>query len=265
MAGDIAVLLGPTLPVAEARTHLDAIYLPPAEQGSVFRAVVEHRPAVLAIIDGAFAQRPAVRHKEILWAHGERGRGARGRQHGGAQGGGARNLWHDRAWLRLPLVPAHAARRRRGGGGGDGAAGARLGGARRGAHQHAADAAPGRAPRGRRAAGARGARAAGPGAAFPRPQLWRDDRGRPARHGGSATCRDRRARRVAPRERGRRQARATPSASCATWPRRRAGGAAAAAGARSSSPRPGRRTWRRRGSGTIISHRAREELSTASG
>ena len=68
MAGDIAVLLGPTLPVAEARTYLDAIYLPPAEQGSVFRAVLEHRPAVLAIIDGAFAQRPAVRHKEILWA-----------------------------------------------------------------------------------------------------------------------------------------------------------------------------------------------------
>jgi hypothetical protein len=68
MAGDVAVFLGPTLPVAEARTYLDAIYLPPAEQGSVFRAVVEHRPAVLAIIDGAFAQRPAVRHKEILWA-----------------------------------------------------------------------------------------------------------------------------------------------------------------------------------------------------
>ena len=68
MAGDVAVLLGPTLTVAEARRHLDAIYLPPAEQGSVFRAVAEHRPAVLAIIDGAFAQRPAVRHKEILWA-----------------------------------------------------------------------------------------------------------------------------------------------------------------------------------------------------
>ena len=68
MAGDVAVLLGPTLTAAEARHHLDAIYLPPAEQGSVFRAVAEHRPAVLAIIDGAFAQRPAVRHKEILWA-----------------------------------------------------------------------------------------------------------------------------------------------------------------------------------------------------
>ncbi|HRO10677.1 TfuA-like protein [Amaricoccus sp.] len=68
MAGDIAVLLGPTLPVAEARTHLDALYLPPAEQGSVFRAVLDHRPAAIAIVDGAFAQRPAVRHKEILWA-----------------------------------------------------------------------------------------------------------------------------------------------------------------------------------------------------
>ena len=68
MPGEIAVLLGPTLPVAEARAHLDARYLPPAEQGSVFRAVLEHRPAAIAIIDGAFAQRPAVRHKEILWA-----------------------------------------------------------------------------------------------------------------------------------------------------------------------------------------------------
>jgi hypothetical protein len=68
MAGEIAVLLGPTLPIAEAQVHLGALYLPPAEQGSVFRAVLEHRPAAIAIIDGAFAQRPAVRHKEILWA-----------------------------------------------------------------------------------------------------------------------------------------------------------------------------------------------------
>lgn len=62
------VFLGPTLPVAEALTHLDAIFLPPAEQGSVFRAVIDHAPSAIAIIDGAFARRPAVRHKEILWA-----------------------------------------------------------------------------------------------------------------------------------------------------------------------------------------------------
>ena len=68
MADDIAVLLGPTLPVAEARRHLDALYLPPAEQGSVLRAILDHRPAIVAIVDGVFAQRPAVRHKEILWA-----------------------------------------------------------------------------------------------------------------------------------------------------------------------------------------------------
>ena len=61
-AGQIAVLLGPTLPLAEARSHLDALYLPPAEQGSVFRAVLEHRPSAIAIVDGVFAQRPAVRH-----------------------------------------------------------------------------------------------------------------------------------------------------------------------------------------------------------
>ncbi|NGN39946.1 hypothetical protein G6N74_02605 [Mesorhizobium sp. CGMCC 1.15528] len=68
MACDIVVFLGPTLPIAQARKHLDALYLPPAEQGSVFKAVVDHRPDVVAIIDGVFAQRPAVRHKEILWA-----------------------------------------------------------------------------------------------------------------------------------------------------------------------------------------------------
>jgi hypothetical protein len=68
MAHDVVVFLGPTLPVTEAENYLDAVYLPPVQQGGVFRAVVDHRPAILAIIDGVFAQRPAVRHKEILWA-----------------------------------------------------------------------------------------------------------------------------------------------------------------------------------------------------
>jgi hypothetical protein len=64
----IVVFLGPTLSRSEAASHLDAIYLPPAEQGSVLRAVIDHAPTHIAIIDGAFARRPAVRHKEILWA-----------------------------------------------------------------------------------------------------------------------------------------------------------------------------------------------------
>ncbi|OCP04852.1 MULTISPECIES: TfuA-like protein [unclassified Ensifer] len=68
MRTEIVVFLGPTLSAAEARKQLDAIYLPPAGQGDVVRAVLEHAPSVIAIIDGEFAQRPAVRHKEILWA-----------------------------------------------------------------------------------------------------------------------------------------------------------------------------------------------------
>lgn len=65
---DIVVFLGPTLAATEARMHLDALYLPPVGQGDVMRAVAEHAPTAIAIIDGVFAQRPAVRHKEILWA-----------------------------------------------------------------------------------------------------------------------------------------------------------------------------------------------------
>ena len=68
MRRDVIVFVGPTLPVAEARMHLDAIYLPPVSQGDVVRAVLQYAPSALAIIDGEFAQRPAVRHKEILWA-----------------------------------------------------------------------------------------------------------------------------------------------------------------------------------------------------
>ena len=68
MSDRIVVFLGPTLSAAEARTHLDALYLPPVSQGDVARAVLDHAPRAIVIIDGVFAQRPAVRHKEILWA-----------------------------------------------------------------------------------------------------------------------------------------------------------------------------------------------------
>ncbi len=47
---------------------LDAVYLPPAQQGDVYRAVAHHRPRALGIIDGYFQQVPSVWHKEILWA-----------------------------------------------------------------------------------------------------------------------------------------------------------------------------------------------------
>lgn len=65
---DTVVFLGPTLSAAEARTYLDAFYLPPIGRGDVVRAVEQYAPLGIVIIDGAFGQRPAVRHKEILWA-----------------------------------------------------------------------------------------------------------------------------------------------------------------------------------------------------
>lgn len=68
MGHKVIVFLGPTLSVPDASQHLDALYLPPAGNGDIVRAVIEHSPSVIALIDGVFAQSPAVRHKEILWA-----------------------------------------------------------------------------------------------------------------------------------------------------------------------------------------------------
>jgi hypothetical protein len=68
MADELVVFLGPTLPRAEAARILDATYVPPAEQGSIVRAVRTHIPRAIALIDGSFGKVPAVRHKEILWA-----------------------------------------------------------------------------------------------------------------------------------------------------------------------------------------------------
>lgn len=64
----VVVFLGPTLSVGDARRQLDAMYLTPAGNGDIVRAVIDHAPGVIALIDGVFAQSPAVRHKEILWA-----------------------------------------------------------------------------------------------------------------------------------------------------------------------------------------------------
>jgi hypothetical protein len=68
MGRDIVVFLGPTLNVTDARRYLDALYLTPAGNGDIVRVVIEHSPSAIALIDGVFAQCPAVRHKEILWA-----------------------------------------------------------------------------------------------------------------------------------------------------------------------------------------------------
>lgn len=63
----IYVFIGPTLPAEEARRELDAVFLPPAAQGDVYRAALE-RPEALGLVDGYFDSVPSVWHKEILWA-----------------------------------------------------------------------------------------------------------------------------------------------------------------------------------------------------
>lgn len=63
----VIIFCGPTLASDDARRDLDALYLPPASQGDVYRAA-QRQPRVIGIIDGAFERVPAVGHKEILWA-----------------------------------------------------------------------------------------------------------------------------------------------------------------------------------------------------
>src|SRR4030095_17254214 len=58
---------GPTISPAEARVELEAVYLPPAAEGDVYRAALK-RPQAIGIIDGYFQSVPTVRHKEVLWA-----------------------------------------------------------------------------------------------------------------------------------------------------------------------------------------------------
>ncbi|MCF6100931.1 TfuA-like protein [Mesorhizobium muleiense] len=70
MADKPVIFLGPTLPRAQAAAILDAVYLPPAEQGSIVRAMRAYQPKAIILIDGSFGKVPAVRHKEILWALG---------------------------------------------------------------------------------------------------------------------------------------------------------------------------------------------------
>lgn len=66
---NVCIFLGPTLAVDTARQELDAIYLPPAAHGDIYRATLRQPPPrAIGLIDGYFRQQPAVRHKEILWA-----------------------------------------------------------------------------------------------------------------------------------------------------------------------------------------------------
>jgi hypothetical protein len=64
----VIIFSGPTISCEEVRTVLpDALTLPLAAQGDVYRATKEE-PAAIGLIDGYFSQVPSVWHKEILWA-----------------------------------------------------------------------------------------------------------------------------------------------------------------------------------------------------
>jgi hypothetical protein len=66
-ADDIVVFTGPTLDPDDVTALLPCRVQPPAQLGSIFRAVRDS-PKVLAIIDGYYESVPAVWHREILWA-----------------------------------------------------------------------------------------------------------------------------------------------------------------------------------------------------
>ena len=63
----VYVFTGPTISAAEASRELEAVYLPPAAEGDVYRVTLQG-PQAIGIIDGYFQSIPTVRHKEILWA-----------------------------------------------------------------------------------------------------------------------------------------------------------------------------------------------------
>jgi hypothetical protein len=61
------VFLGPSVPLAVARDIVDADFRPPAQMGDVY-AAAQAGPPTIAVIDGYFENRPAVWHKEFLFA-----------------------------------------------------------------------------------------------------------------------------------------------------------------------------------------------------
>jgi hypothetical protein len=67
------VFLGPSLPLQEAHTILpEAVFLPPARQGDIWRIVEFGKPRVIGLVDGYFECVPSVWHKEVLWALSQR-------------------------------------------------------------------------------------------------------------------------------------------------------------------------------------------------
>jgi len=64
---NVYVFTGPTISSADASRVLEAMYLPPAVEGDLYRVALK-RPQAIGIIDGYFQSTPTVRHKEVLWA-----------------------------------------------------------------------------------------------------------------------------------------------------------------------------------------------------
>ncbi len=62
------IFAGPTLPPRDPLRAVEAVWLPPAKHGDVYRAVDLLRPQAIGIVDGYFQWAPSVRHQEILWA-----------------------------------------------------------------------------------------------------------------------------------------------------------------------------------------------------
>src|SRR5437879_13685909 len=56
----VYVFTGPTISPTEARRELEAVYLPPAAEGDVYRVALK-RPEAIGIIDGYFQSTPTVR------------------------------------------------------------------------------------------------------------------------------------------------------------------------------------------------------------
>jgi len=63
----VYVFAGPTLTAEAVRAEIDAVHLPPAAGGDIYRAARDG-PAAIGLIDGYFERMPSVWHKEILWA-----------------------------------------------------------------------------------------------------------------------------------------------------------------------------------------------------
>jgi hypothetical protein len=67
MPKKVVVFLGPSLPEAEGRKILDAVFLPPAKRGDIYKAAKDGAE-VICLIDGVFFQDCSVAHKEVLYA-----------------------------------------------------------------------------------------------------------------------------------------------------------------------------------------------------